>query len=59
MAMTTVTPLEAVTNQYREEAKDLKFAQDQMLRQKYGLVEPVLTLSEQNLIRREERTSGR
>ena len=51
--------IEAVTNQYSEEARDLKHDQDFMLKQKYGLVSPQLELAEINEIRREARFGTR
>lgn len=47
-----------VTKQYRQESRGLKYEQDFMLKQKYGLVTPQLTGAENNIIRREVR-SGR
>jgi hypothetical protein len=49
---------QAVTKQYRQESRGLKYEQDFQLKQKYGLVTPQLTGAENNIIRREVR-SGR
>lgn len=51
------TVLESVTKQFKEDVGTDTLTKEHtfMLQQKYGLVAPQLTLSEQNLIRREER----
>jgi hypothetical protein len=59
MAVDSTSIEQAVAQQYRQEAKGLKFEQDFMLKQKYGLVAPQLTGAENNIIRREAKNAGR
>lgn len=56
-AHTTVE--EAIAQQYKTEAADLKHAEDLMLKQKYGLVAPQLTGKENEMIRREAKRAKR
>lgn len=50
-----------VTKQFKDDLGTEPVAREEefILRQKYGLTAPQLTLSELNLIRREERNAGR
>jgi hypothetical protein len=57
--MTQGSVQQAVTREYRKEAQGVKYDEDFILKQKYGLVSPQLTGKENNLIRRESRKNGR
>lgn len=59
MAEDTTSIQYAVTKQHREEAQGVKFDEDFILKQKYGLVAPQLTGAENNIIRREAKSAGR
>ena len=49
---------QAVIKQHRQEAQGVKFDEDFILKQKYGLVAPQLTGAENNIIRREAKSAG-
>lgn len=57
MADGNLSVLQAVTKEYRQESQGLKYEQDFMLKQKYGLVAPQLTGAENNIIRREAKNA--
>lgn len=57
--MADLSVQQAVLRQYRRESQNLKYEQEFILKQKYGLVAPQLTGAENNLIRREARKNGR
>lgn len=59
MAEDIASVQEAVTKQYREEAIGVKYEEDFILKQKYGLVAPQLTGAENNIIRREAKNGIR
>lgn len=59
MGQGNMSVITAVTKQYREESQGLKYEQDFILKQKYGLVAPQLTGAENNIIRRETSNAGR
>jgi len=59
MTEDTTSVHQAVVKEYRLEAQGLKYDEDLMLKQKYGLVAPQLTGAENNIIRREAKNAGR